>query len=92
VTASIFSFECLLGLKNPFSKDLWYVLPVHLFAKVRHVKFFPFRRSPISRYEKYREAWCLMACPKDGLCKAEIDIHRRCQRNAVRDESVCPKR
>lgn len=73
------------------SVDLWYVLPVQLFATVRHVKLFPFRERPVSRYEKYRETWCLMACPKDGICKAEIDIQHCCQRGSVRDESVCPK-
>jgi len=77
------------------SEDLWYVLPVHVFARVRHAKLFPFRERPISRYEKYREAWCLMACPKDGICKAEVDVQRRCQRDARSGEvcnvPACPK-
>jgi len=39
------------------SENLWYVLPVALFDRVRHVKLHPFRKQPPSRYEKYREAW-----------------------------------
>lgn len=72
------------------SENLWYVLPVRLFEKVRHVKFFPFRKQPLSRYEKYREAWCLMACPEDGKCRDEIDLPRCCQKEGG-PENSCPK-
>src|SRR5215467_15488658 len=34
------------------SENLWYVFPVHLFLKIRHVKLHPFRKHPPSRYEK----------------------------------------
>lgn len=71
--------------------DVWYVFPIALFAKIGAVKVFPASKRRMSRYEKYREAWCLMACPKDGICKPEIDIQHCCQRGDIRDESNCPK-
>ena len=46
------------------SENLWYVFPVHLFPKIRHVKVHPFRKHPPSRYEIYREAWDFMRYPK----------------------------
>ena len=46
------------------SENLWYVFPVHLFLKIRHVKVHPFRKHPPSRYEIYREAWDSMRNPK----------------------------
>jgi len=45
------------------SENIWYVFPVHLFLKIRHVKVHPFRKHPPSRYEKYREAWDSMRAP-----------------------------
>lgn len=69
------------------SQDLWYVLPVRLFTKVRHVKLFPFRSA--SRFERYREAWCLMACPIDGRCKKEVDVRHLCQQQHAQN-FACP--
>jgi hypothetical protein len=63
------------------SEELWYVLPVHLFTKVRHVKFHPFRTQPISHYEKYRDAWCFMACVKERRSHHEIDVQHCCAGN-----------
>ena len=48
------------------SENLWYVFPVHLFLKTRHVKLHPFRKQPLSRYEKYREAWDYMRNPESN--------------------------
>jgi PD-(D/E)XK endonuclease len=48
------------------SENLWYVFPVRLFIKIRHVKLHPFRKQPLSRYEKYREAWDYMRNPESS--------------------------
>jgi hypothetical protein len=48
------------------SESLWYVFPVHLFIKTRHVKLHPFRKQPLSHYEKYREAWDYMRNPESN--------------------------
>ena len=45
------------------SENLWYVLPVEIFTRIRHVKFHPFRKKPLSRYEIYREAWHYLQNP-----------------------------
>ena len=49
------------------SQQLWYVLPVQLFTRIAHVKLHPFREKPVSRYEKYREAWDYIRNPASTL-------------------------
>ena len=69
--------------------NVWYVLPIDIFSERGTVKVFPSSRRRMSRFETYREAWCLMACPKDGQCRDEIDLPRCCQRN--REGNACPR-
>ena len=38
-------------------EDLWYVLPVRLFRKIKGIKLFPRSRRRMSKYEMYREDW-----------------------------------
>jgi len=66
------------------------VVPIAVFSAIRAVKFSPSSKRRMSRYEKYREAWCLMACPQDGKCRDEIDLPRCCQREG-REGDSCPK-
>jgi len=40
-------------------EDLWYVLPVRLFRKVKSVRLYPKTGSP-SRYNSYRDEWRLL--------------------------------
>jgi PD-(D/E)XK endonuclease len=42
-------------------EDLWYVLPVSLFRKIKGMKLFPASRRRRSKYEVYREGWQLLA-------------------------------
>jgi len=35
----------------------------------------------MSRYEKYREAWCRMLCANDEPCRKEMDVGLRCLRD-----------
>jgi hypothetical protein len=58
-------------------EDAWYVVPVEVFRRVKVVRFYP---GGASRYEKYREAWCLMACPHGGKPKPEIEVEQRCEK------------
>ncbi|MGO9647790.1 MAG: group I intron-associated PD-(D/E)XK endonuclease [Terriglobales bacterium] len=44
-------------------ENLWYVLPVEIFARTSAAKIFPASRRRMSRFEKYREAWSLMTAP-----------------------------
>jgi hypothetical protein len=68
-------------------EDSWYVFPISLFSKYHCGTITARSEGRKSRYEKYREAWCLMACPKDGQCRKEIDLTRCCQHA----DSHCPK-
>jgi hypothetical protein len=72
-------------------EDVWYVVPIAVFSAIRAVKFFPSSKRRMSRYEKYREAWCLMACPKDGICRQEVDVEQCCQRVTGEGKAPCPK-
>jgi PD-(D/E)XK endonuclease len=49
-------------------ENLWYVVPIHAFASRKGLRFYP-HGGRKALYEKYREAWCLMACPRS----AQID-------------------
>ena len=44
-------------------EDVWYVLPIEIFAGISSAKLFPNSRRRTSRFEKYREAWSLMTDP-----------------------------
>jgi hypothetical protein len=67
--------------------DVWYVLPVEVIAG-RSGIWFSLKPISKSRFERYREAWCLMACPRDGNCSPEISVHRRCL--AGSESGRCP--
>jgi PD-(D/E)XK nuclease superfamily protein len=41
-------------------EDVWYILPIEIFAGISGAKIFPSSRRRMSRFEKYREAWSLM--------------------------------
>jgi hypothetical protein len=69
-------------------EDVWYVVPVEVFKRVGQIRFYP--GSKKSRYEIYREAWCLMACPKDGECKKEIAVKRLCERSGASPRKSLP--
>jgi hypothetical protein len=45
--------------------EVWYVLPIELFLTIGTAKVFPSSKRRRSRYEKYRETWCLMLCAND---------------------------
>jgi hypothetical protein len=64
-------------------------MPIGLFKTMNSIRLHPSARHGLSRFEKYREAWCLMACPKDGQCRSELQILRCCEREGA--ELRCPK-
>jgi len=41
-------------------EDLWYVLPVSVFRRIKSMKLFPASRRRRSKFEVYREAWELL--------------------------------
>jgi PD-(D/E)XK endonuclease len=70
-------------------ENAWYVVPIEALNGGAGLWFNP-RPESKSRFEKYREAWCLMACPRDGECSPEISVHRRCLAGTASGE--CPFR
>ena len=68
-------------------ENAWYVLPIAIVEPMAGLWFFPHPGSK-SRFEPYREAWCLMACRRDGECNPEIAVPRQCQAEAAAE--LCP--
>jgi hypothetical protein len=58
-------------------KNLWYVVPIAVAELHWQLYFFPERAGSRSANEIYREAWCQMACPRDGA-PSFIRVDFRC--------------
>jgi hypothetical protein len=70
-------------------EDLWYIVPIEVAAGLVALWFNP--RSERARFEKYREAWCLLDCPRKG--RGRGDIPARCRSEEVKVRcAVCPLR
>ena len=68
-------------------EDLWYVVPIEIAEGLTTLWFNP--RSTRARFEKYREAWCLLDCPRKA--RGRGDIPRRCRSEEVKVRcAVCP--
>ncbi|MBZ5570883.1 MAG: hypothetical protein LAO09_03270 [Acidobacteriia bacterium] len=60
-------------------RDVWYVIPVHAVGSHLAIRLFPHRTPKRGgQFERYREAWCLMACQRDGKPREQIVVERRC--------------
>ncbi len=70
------------------AKDLWYVVPVKAFAPRATVHFNYGNRSE-GMFEKYREAWCLLACEVKARGREDVPKRCRCEELPVRCV-VCP--
>jgi hypothetical protein len=70
------------------AKDLWYVVPVKAFAPRATVHFNYGNRSE-GMFEKYREAWCLLACEVKSRGREDLPKRCRCEELPVRCV-VCP--
>jgi hypothetical protein len=71
------------------AEDLWYVVPVETAEGLTSLWFNP--RTKRSRFEKYREAWCLLDCGQDE--RGREDIPRQCRSEEVKVRcGVCPLR
>jgi hypothetical protein len=88
--------------KGPYTKDnidflvvyiapfnTWYILPIEVISGKSGLWFSPDRKRR-SQFDVYREAWCLMACPRDGKCNPEISVYHRCLAGTASGE--CPFR
>ena len=69
-------------------EDLWYVVPIEIAEGLSTLWFNP--RSTRARFEKYREAWCLLDCSRK--VRGRNDVPGRCRSEAVKVRcAVCPK-
>jgi hypothetical protein len=68
-------------------EELWYVVPIEIAEGLIMLWFNP--RSTRARFEKYREAWCLLDCPREGRGVGDIPVRCRSEEVKVRC-AVCP--
>jgi hypothetical protein len=71
-------------------ENLWYIVPVQSFASCKGLHFYP-HAGRKAKYEKYREAWCLLACQPKARGWKDIPVLCRCRDLPVRC-AVCPCR
>jgi hypothetical protein len=94
VPYNILDIDFLVAYVQP--EEAWYVIPVAAFAPRKRLRFYPSGCNPRARYEKYRDAWCQLACRREG-CSDDLPIHRRCEENGIcpfgrqRSRSAQPK-
>jgi hypothetical protein len=70
-------------------EDLWYIVPIEIADGLSALWFNP--RSTLARFEKYREAWCLLDCPRKMRGRGDIPVRCRSEEVKVRC-AVCPLR
>lgn len=69
-------------------EDLWYVLPVEMVESVRGLGLGPRLRR--SKFDRYREAWCLLACSRKARGWKDVPVLCRSAKLRVRC-AVCPR-
>jgi Pyruvate/2-oxoacid:ferredoxin oxidoreductase delta subunit len=57
-------------------EDLWYVIPISV-AAFRGQMYVSPHGTRHFRHEKYREAWCQMACPRDKISPTQLLVKRQ---------------
>lgn len=70
-------------------ENIWYIVPVEAFAGRGSLHFSPRGRRE-RKYEKYREAWCLLACDPKARGWKDVPVLCRCKDLPVRC-AVCPR-
>lgn len=71
-------------------ENLWYIVPIEAFEGRTMLHFQP-KPSSKAKYEKYREAWCLLACEPKARGWKDIPVLCRCKDLPLRC-AVCPRR
>ena len=72
-------------------EDIWYIIPIEAIGHRKGVRFYPHtRRKSRAQFEKYREAWCLLACDRKVRGWKDIPALCRCKELEVRC-AVCPR-
>lgn len=71
-------------------ENIWYIVPIEAFVGRARLSFTLGARRK-NKYEKYREAWCLLACEPKARGWKDIPLLCRCKDLPVRCV-VCPHR
>ncbi len=69
-------------------EDVWYVIPVKMLKGRSALHFCPRGRGK-SKWEKFREGWCQMACPHDETGPSKI-VTPRCRDKGPVQMLICP--
>lgn len=69
--------------------DIWYIVPIEAFEGKSMVHLCPDGRGK-AKYEKYREAWCLLTCKLRARGVKDVPRRCRCADLPVRC-AVCPR-
>ena len=73
-------------------ENAWYIVPVEAFEGKNSLNFNPGVRRARGKYEKYREAWCLLVCPPKARGWKDIPVVCRCKKQLPIRCAVCPCR
>jgi hypothetical protein len=71
-------------------ENIWYIVPIEAFLGCAMLHFSP-RGTGKAKYEKYREAWCLLACKPKARGRKDIPVLCRCKNLSVRC-AMCPNK
>lgn len=73
-------------------ENIWYIIPVEALGERKGIRFYPHTRRPLCvMSEKYREAWCLLACAHKA--RGWNDVPTICRSREVGVQcSICPLR
>ena len=71
-------------------ENAWYIVPIHAFQGRPFLYLYPHKRRSRGRYEKYFEAWCLLACDPESRGPDDIPAQCRCRPLPVRC-AHCPE-
>lgn len=73
-------------------ENIWYIIPIQAIGRRKNARFYPHtRRESRGQFEKYREAWCLLACDPKARGWKDVPVLCRCKDLPVRC-AVCPNR
>jgi PD-(D/E)XK endonuclease len=71
-------------------EDIWYIIPIQAIGHRKGARFYPHaRHQSHGHFEKYREAWCLLACNRRARGWKDIPSVCRCKDLPLRC-TVCP--
>jgi hypothetical protein len=72
-------------------RDTWFIFPIQALGNRTQVWLDPEPGRSHSLSAKYREAWCLMACPRNAIRRKNIQSDTCCHLGARRPtETACP--